>query len=108
MQKIMLAGGSGSPSKLTLQVACNGRQPIHCSSADARSELISSGDVKTAIDELSSPSSLVGSYVQKLATTQPPVEPHKVYGLADLLENFYRRNLPESRSVFATLQFCQE
>lgn len=108
VQKILQAGAGNSLSKLTLQIACNGRQPIRCSSAEARSELISTDDVQAAINELSSPSSLVGGYVQKLATTQPSVEPHKVYGLADLLENFYRRNLPESRAVFATLQFCQE
>ncbi|MBZ5533440.1 MAG: hypothetical protein LAO20_18580 [Acidobacteriia bacterium] len=110
IQKVTLAGGSagGSPSRLTIQIACNGKQPVHCGTPEARSELTSTGDMQAAVNELSSPVSVLGNYIQKLATTQPAVEPHKIYGLADLLENFYRRNLPESKSVFATLQFCQE
>jgi hypothetical protein len=98
----------GNASKIVLNIACNSKQPVRCDSEGARAELRSSADLQAAANELSSASSPAGQYIRKLSTTKPAGEPHKIYGLADLLENFYRRQLPDARSSFAAVEFCEE
>src|SRR5437868_4285795 len=77
-------------------------------SKESRVNLASTADIQSAAEQVSSEKSETGRFVAKFSTTMPAVEPHKVYGLADLLENFYRRKLPEARSTLAGLEFCQE
>jgi len=94
--------------KLQAEASCNSNQPVRCGSIESRVELHSTADVEAAASELASASSVSGRHLQQLSTNRPALEPHKVYGLADLLENFYRRKLTTPSSSFATLEFCTE
>ena len=95
-------------SNLNVEVSCNSKQPIRCGSDESRVELTSMADIESVSRDVSSAGSEIGRFVLGLSTKVPAMEPHKVYGLADLLENFYKRKLPEAKSTFAALEFCQE
>src|SRR5260370_24856938 len=102
-------GPDGSiASTLKAQVSCNSKEPVRCGSLESQTELTSVGDLQAAPNTLASPSSAIDHYTRTISTTQPAQEPHKIYGLVDLLENLYRRKLPNSKASFAILEFCEE
>ncbi|HXG07846.1 MAG TPA: hypothetical protein VNI77_11040, partial [Nitrososphaera sp.] len=46
-------------------------------------------------------------YVQSLSTINPADEPHRIYGLVDLIASLYSWNLPVRKQNFTFLEFCQ-
>lgn len=94
--------------ELRLEMNCDAKHPVGCGSTAGLVELTSTGDLAAAASAIADEKSPANHYLGVISTRTPAVEPHKVYGLADLLQNFYRRKLPEAQSRFAMLEFCQE
>lgn len=98
---------SGAPA-IHLRVSCDGRKPIACGTSESTSTLSTRPDFQAAANAMVTGSTVGASYLNSMSTGTPALEPEKVYGLRDLLQNFYRRQLPEGTAKFATLEICQE
>jgi hypothetical protein len=81
---------------------------MRCGVDESEVKVSSVPDLALAAREVTDSSSPAGQLLQHLSTRSPASEPHKVYGLADLLENFYRRKLPDSHHAIADLKLCEE
>lgn len=42
-----------------------------------------------------------------VSTDNVAVQPHRIYGLRDMIDSFYRRDLPKANQKFATVKACQ-
>jgi hypothetical protein len=100
-------GSEGIP-RVLLKVSCDGRKRVACGTTAASTQLMTTPDFQTAANAITSGQTAGAKYALAMSTRIPASDPEKVYGLGDLLQNFYRRQLPEGASVFATLEVCQE
>jgi hypothetical protein len=95
-------------ARLSIQASCGGERRMRCGVDESEVKVSSVPDLALAAREVTDSSSPAGQLLQHLSTRSPASEPHKVYGLADLLENFYRRKLPDSHHAIADLKLCEE
>jgi hypothetical protein len=95
-------------SPILLGVSCGESTHVSCGSSEAITELATIADFNAAATSIVSGQTIGAKYAQSISTRSPANEPEKVYGLGDLLQNFYRRQLPEGKSTFATLEICQD
>jgi hypothetical protein len=100
-------GLEGIP-RVLLKVSCDGRKRVGCGTTAASTQLTTTPDFQAAANAITSGQTAGAKYAQAMSTRSPASDPGKVYGLGDLLQNFYRRQLPEGTSAFATLEVCQE
>jgi hypothetical protein len=100
---------SASTSDISIMagIQCNGNKLVDCDGNESQSNLVSSANFDEAAKQLAGSNSRIAQFINGFSTRTPATEPHKVYGLSDLLQNFYRRSLPQAELPFATLKLCQ-
>jgi hypothetical protein len=91
---------------LKLQLTCEPGWQVRCSEPVTASWSLLP-QYKSAADDVAANASPSARYVSSLSTKSPAQKPHAVYGLSELLESFYRRQLAEHQQALATLKFCQ-
>ncbi|HWW73888.1 MAG TPA: hypothetical protein VNZ44_00745, partial [Pyrinomonadaceae bacterium] len=98
-----------SYSKLRLGLYCDTSAPHSCRDNPLAARLVGLTHYGAAADALASAdgSHAVLRHIAEISTEHPSAEPHRVYGLADTLEAFYRELSAERQTaVLAELKFC--
>jgi hypothetical protein len=99
---------SSGLSQIRVKVSCDGGKRVACGSAESNTQLTTTPDFQAAADAMITGNTQGAKYINAMSTRTPGEDPEKVYGLGDLLQNFYRRQLPIGTSQFAALEVCQE
>jgi hypothetical protein len=97
-----------SSTTATVNVRCNADKSVQCGNGNVAAHWTASADYGQAASAAANPQGITSKYVAQMSTDRPAWEPHKIYGFAPLLQNFYKRQLPPTRTTFASLEICQE
>jgi hypothetical protein len=95
--------------EVRLNVSCQRERGSDCSAPVAAAEWIGIQDLGETADSLvNNGSEGVAGSISGMSTSQPALEPHKVYGLSDMLQKFYLEPVGKLAEIpFLGLSWCQ-